>query len=346
MSMSMMTAAVLTAYHQPLTVKDVPLPEPGRGEVQLKVLASGLCMTDIHIREGKINTVAPPRIPGHEIAGQVTAIGPQVSGVTVGESFVVRIDVVCGACRFCQSGRANLCLNHVRIGFERDGGHAQYVVVPAQNLAPVPQSVPLAQAAVVPDAVACMLHALVDQAHVHPGQTVVLIGLGGLGYQGLQIARHFGASVIGTSRQQAKRDLALRMGAQGACNSSEQDVRACARELWGEETADVVVDIVGTPETLALSLNVARRGGRAVVVGYEVHQAPFNVYDVMLNEKEIVGARGSTMENLREALKLVADGTVVPMVTNTYPLPDINRALHDLETGKITGRAVITPWSE
>ncbi len=340
------TAAVLTAYHQPLIVREVPLPEPGRGEVLLKVLASGLCVSDIHIREGKISTVVLPHIPGHEIAGQVAAIGPQVSGVAVGGHYVVRIDVVCGACRFCQSGRANLCLNRVRIGFERAGGHAQYAVVPAQNLVPVPPLVPLAQAAVVPDAVACMLHTLVDQAHVHPGQTVVLIGLGGLAYQGLQIARHYGASVIGTSRQQAKRDLALSMGAQGVCNSTEQDVRACAKELWGEESADVVIDNVGTPETLALSQSVARRGGRVVVVGYEVHQAPFNIYDLMLNEKEIVGARGSTMENLREAVKLVADGAVTPLVTNTYPLADINCAMHDLETGKVTGRAVITPWSE
>jgi propanol-preferring alcohol dehydrogenase len=339
--MEKMTAAVLTAFHEPLRLQEVALPTPEEDEVRLKVLASGLCSTDIHIREGKIDTVIPPRIPGHEIAGEIDLLGSEVEGLSVGARCIVRIDVVCGKCRFCHSDRENLCLNRVRVGFERDGGHAQYVTVPARNLVGISDQLDVTQAAIIPDAVACMLHSLVDQGNLQTDQRVVIIGLGGLAYQGLQIANYFGASVIGTSRRKHKRDLALQLGATGACNTTEEDIRAYAKRAWGEETVDLVLDNVGTQETLALSLSVVRRGGRVVVVGYEVHEAPYNVYDLMLNEKEIVGARGSTMENLQESVRLVETGAVIPLVTNIYTLEDINSALHDLEHGQVVSRAVI-----
>lgn len=340
--MQTMVAAVLEAYRQPLAFRDVPLPEPGSDEVRLRVLACGICSTDLHIRDGLMPAVAPPRIMGHEIAGVAEALGDGVTGVEQGARYIAGIDVVCGECTFCRAKQANLCRKRVRLGFERDGGFAQYVIVPARNLVRFPGNLAATQAAILPDAVACMVHSLVDKANVHAGQKTVFIGLGGLAFQGIQIANHYGASVIATSRQQRKQELGLEFGAQGVCDTTEKEVRACARELWGEETADVVIDCVGTRETIALSLNVIRPGGRVVVVGYVSHDAPINVFDLMLNEKEVIGARGSTYENLCSAVKMVEQGSVKPFVSNVSDFQDLNNVLDDLEHGHVIGRSVVT----
>ena len=340
-SMSTMRAAVLKGYHQPLALEDVDLPSPQEGEARLKVLASGVCATDVHIREGKLDAVIPPRILGHEIVGTAEFLGKGVVGIDPGARYVVQINDACGQCIYCRAGRENLCPSRVRVGFERDGGHAEYVAVPAKNLVRIRESTDPAKAAIIPDAVACMYHALVDQCKLHEGQRIVIIGLGGLAYQGVQIAVHFGAGVIGTSRRKEKRELALGLGAQGACNTSVESLEACIRNIWGEEPPDAVVDNVGTVQTLQMALEITRRGGKVVVVGYETHDVPFNLYDLMVNEKEIIGARGSTLCNLQECVRLVELGVVDPLVTQTYALEDINIALRDLETGKIAGRGVI-----
>ena len=210
-----MRAAVLKAFHKPLVVEELPLPEPDPDEVLVKVMASGLCLTDVHIQEGIIKSVRLPYTPGHEMAGIVVKLGQNVQdkGLYIGQHVVCGIDITCGKCPLCRMGRENLCVNRIRIGFERDGSHREYAVVPYTNLFPIDERIPFDQAAVIPDAVACMLHGIKDQGKVTKGTRVLFHGTGALGLQGVQIAKWLGAEVYACARTQEKLDKALSFGA-------------------------------------------------------------------------------------------------------------------------------------
>ncbi|HYB20729.1 MAG TPA: alcohol dehydrogenase catalytic domain-containing protein, partial [Thermodesulfobacteriota bacterium] len=193
-----MKAAVLEAYHKPLQIREVEIAEPGPHEATIEVKACGLCSTDVHISEGKIPTVKLPLIPGHEFAGIVARIGGGVKDFATGDRVVVCVDASCGRCDFCLRGETNRCSNLVRIGFERSGGMGEYVNVPVANLEKIADSVPFEKAAIVPDAVVCMYRGLKTLGGVSAGTKVAIIGVGGLGMQGIRIGRLLGAHITCT----------------------------------------------------------------------------------------------------------------------------------------------------
>ena len=176
-----MRAVVVAGYGGSLEVQERPIPRPGAGEILVRVRASGLCSTDLHLLSGRQPLGELPRILGHELAGEVAEIGAVVEGWSVGERVTTAIDVTCGRCRHCRAGETQRCPTMQRIGFERDGGHAEYVTVPAANLVRLPPELSYDAAAILPDAVACMYHSLICQGHVGVGQTVLILGVGGLG---------------------------------------------------------------------------------------------------------------------------------------------------------------------
>ena len=168
---------------------------PGPGEVLVKVRASGLCVSDIHIQDGKVGTVHLPYTPGHEMAGVIVAVGKGVDPARIGEHISAAIDIVCGECEFCRIGRTNLCRSLVRIGFERDGSHEEYCVIPAKNAFTVDPTIPFEEITGIPDAVGCMYNGLKNQAKLGIGQTLLILGVGGLGMNAIQIAKLMGATV-------------------------------------------------------------------------------------------------------------------------------------------------------
>ncbi len=196
-----MLAVVVARYGGTLELMERPVPRPGAGEVLVHVRASGLCSTDLHLLSGRMLLGALPRILGHETAGEIVEVGEGVTGWNTGDRVTVAVDVVCGSCRHCLTGQTQRCPSMQRIGFERDGGHAEFVAVPAANLVGLPPTLAYDAAAILPDAVACMYHSLVCQGKVGLGQKVLILGVGGLGIHGVQIARLAGADVIATSRQ-------------------------------------------------------------------------------------------------------------------------------------------------
>ena len=168
---------------------------PGPGEVLVKVRASGLCVSDIHIQDGKVGTVHLPYTPGHEMAGVIVAVGKGVDSARIGEHISAAIDIICGECEFCRTGRTNLCRSLVRIGFERDGSHEEYCVIPAKNAFTVAPTIPFEEITGIPDAVGCMYNGLKNQAKLGIGQTLLILGVGGLGMNAIQIAKLMGATV-------------------------------------------------------------------------------------------------------------------------------------------------------
>lgn len=338
-----MRAAVLREFHQPLSVEELSMPVPGPDEVLVKVMASGLCLTDAHIQEGIIKSVRLPYTPGHEMAGVVARLGENVrnQGLVIGQHVVCGIDITCGTCALCRSGRENLCLKRVRIGFERDGSHAEYAVVPYTNLFPIREDVPFDQAAIIPDAVACMLHAIKDQGQVGPGSQVLFYGTGALGLQGVQIAKCLGARVYASARTQAKLDKASEFGADGIINTRENDLTEEIARLTGGDMCDVVFDLVGQADTLNMLLHCIRSGGKIVALAYAEENFFINCQETVIKEKEIIGIRGSTTANLREAIDMVEKRQIVPYVSKHFRLEEINAALDELRASRSLGRSVL-----
>jgi propanol-preferring alcohol dehydrogenase len=336
-----MKSAVLRQFGQPLAIEEKPIPVPGPGEVLVKVCASGLCVSDLHIQDGMIGTVRLPYTPGHEMAGVVAQVGEGVTAVDIGDHVVGAIDITCGTCKYCLSGRTNLCRNLVRVGFERDGSHEEYCVIPAANAFKVANWVPFDQMTSITDAVGCMYNAIKNRAKVQPGHRVLILGTGGLGMNAIQIAKIFGATVYATSRQKEKLDISLEMGADAAINTKEQNLYDEIVRLTNGEMCDVVIDNIGIKSSINDSLRLVCPGGRVIVAGYNDPTFEAEYQDIMKFEKEILGIRGMTKQDLVEVIGFIETGKIVPFIYKTIPFEQINTGLNMLRTGEAKGRVVL-----
>ncbi len=337
-----MKAVVLKEFGQPFVVEELPIPEPGPGEVLVQVKASGLCLTDVHIQDGVLKTVKTPYTPGHELAGIVVRLGEGVTNVKVGQHMCGWIDVVCHECALCRMGRENLCLNRVRIGFERNGSHAEYVVIPAENVMPISEDIPWPNAAVIPDAVACMYNAIKVQGKVKAGDKVLLAGMGALGIQGVQIAKYLGATVYASGRTPAKLELACEFGADGTINTREKDLQQEVARLTNGEMCDVIVDLIGTATSIDEQLRCLRPGGKVIAAAYAVDTFTVNFQEIVIKEKEIIGIRGATPDALREAIRLVEQGVINPYVCKLWTIDEVNEAIDALRNFKNLARTAFT----
>lgn len=337
-----MKAAILEQFNQDLVVKQIPIPIPKKGEILIKVKASGLCRTDLHIQAGRLKSVKIPLIPGHETAGEVWRIGEDVAGFEVGDAVIVAIDVICNACRYCITGRGNLCTHLVRLGFELNGGHEEYMIVPSANLVKFDKNkVPYEKAAIIPDAVVTMYHAIKDQGKVRASDRICILGVGGLGLQGVQIAKYFGAEVYCTSRRDERLNKAKEYGADYLINTNRDNLIETVSRLTDGEMCDVVFDNIGIRSSVQTSLDICRPGGKVVMVGYSEETFNVQYQNTIMKEKEIIGIRGTTLRDLVEIVHIIENGHVDPYVSKTYTLDEINKALKDLKEGIPLGRTVI-----
>ena len=337
----MMRAIVVALRHKSFEITRCPVPQPGLGEVLVQVHASGLCATDLHLLSGRQPLGELPRIIGHEIAGEIVALGNGVTHWRLGDRVTVAIDITCGRCRHCLTGETQRCVAMRRIGFEHDGGHADYVVVPAANLVAVPPEISYDAAAILPDAVACMYHSLVHQGRVALGQRVLILGVGGLGIHGVQIARHAGAEVLATSRRWERVAMAEKYGAVGV-NTKDQSLQTTVATFTHGEGVDLVVDNIGTRDSVREGLSMLRPGGKLLLVGYLDETLELPSMRFFKTEQEIIGCRGSTKRDLIEVVRLVQSGRITPVIGAHYKLEQIEEAAERLEEGDLVGRIVLT----
>ncbi len=332
-----MRAVVVSRYGGSLEAATRPMPRIAPGEVLVRVRASGLCSTDLHLLSGRQPLGELPRIVGHELAGEVVEVGAGVTEWRNGDRVTAAIDVTCGRCRHCRSGNTQRCRTMTRIGFERDGGHADYVAVPAANLVALPAEISYEGAAILPDAVACMYHSLIHQGGIGIGQRVLILGVGGLGIHGVQIAKSAGAEVLATSRRPQRLALAERYGAV-AVDAARGSLDAAVANLTDGEGVDVVADNIGTRESVRQGLALLRPGGRFLVVAYvdEVFEIPS--LPLFKHEQQIIGCRGSTKQDLIDVVDLVRKGRITPILGASYPLTRIREAAGRLESGDLSGR--------
>lgn len=327
-----MRAARFEGVGQPLAVHEVPLPRPAADEVLVRVAATGLCGSDVHIAvEGITPTSCVPITLGHEIAGTVAAVGDAVTGWSPDERVCVFPLTFDGTCPACLAGHSEICLNRRAIGIHRDGGLAEYVAVPARNLAAVPDGVPLRQAAICTDAVITPFHALADVARLSPGESVVVIGVGGLGLHAVQIAELAGASpVIAVDTRAAQLERARQSGADVVVDAVEQSVVDSVLAATGGVGVHVAAEFVGSRATISQAVECLRVGGRAVIVGLgaePITAVPPTVF--VRKQLQLLGSYGGSLATLQRALQLVDTGRLdlSRSITHCFPLHDADEAL-------------------
>jgi alcohol dehydrogenase, propanol-preferring len=333
-------------YHgprRPLTLEQLAVPEPGPGEVLVRVTAAGLCHTELHFLSGLLDLGVAPLTLGHEIAGRIERVGAGVPAARAGERVLVYYYVGCGRCAFCLRGEENLCGElRAEHGFVTDGGFAEYVRVPARNAVPLPGGLSDADAAPIGCGVTTAVHAAA-LAQVGLGDWAVVYGAGAVGFGLVQLARLRGARVIAVGRSPAKLERARALGADATVRAGAEDVAARVRALTGGRGADAVFELVATKETMGESVKMLAKRGRLVFVGYSEDAFQVHPIQLVVNEQVVTASVGNTLAELRTAVDLVATGRVRTVVDRTLPLEKFQEAFDALSAGKLVGRAVLTP---
>lgn len=337
-----MQAAVLREFGKPLVLEEVETPTPGPGEVLVQVMACGIDGTDLKLLDGFGYAPKLPFIIGHEPAGVVDAVGAGVADFRPGDRVITYNFFTCGNCLLCRTHREQLCINMTGVlgAREKPGGYAEYLKMPARQLVPLPEHIPWPDAAVICDAGITALHA-VERSRLMLGETVMVIGIGGVGSYVTQFAKLAGVRVIAVDQSDAKSCHASAMGADVAIDSCQVEVVKSVHELTDGLGADCVIDCVGKEQTITHGIDSLRHGGRLVIIGYTPDHYRLNGKRLAQNELEIIGTRCGRKQDLINAVRLVAQGKTKSIVTNLYPLEQANEALAFLRTGKVLGRLVL-----
>ncbi len=358
-----MRAAVLFQENHPLEVVEVDLAEPGPGEVRVRLAATGLCASDWHTMTGAIPSPTPS-VLGHEGAGVVSSVGDGVRRVAPGDHVVLSWVPSCGHCRYCESGRPNLCatatpalLAGTLVSGARRLSHrgsplyhysflstfAEETVVDEAACVKIRKDVSLSVAALVGCAVTTGYGAVVNRARVEPGSTVVVLGAGGVGLSAVMAAGCSGARhVLAVEPEFSKRQLASEVGATHVVDPGGEDVAGLVRSLSGGEGADVVIEAAGRPELVAEAFGLTRRGGTVVCVGVPPVGAVVSLPgpDLVRHEKVVTGSLYGSCRphsDMPRILDLYAEGRLPldRLVTRTYALEEINAGFADLVSGRL-----------
>jgi propanol-preferring alcohol dehydrogenase len=335
-----MKAAVLKSFGAPLSIETIDDPRPGPDDAIIRVEACGIDGTDLKLLEGLGYTPELPFVMGHEPAGVIESVGERVTAFKLGDRVVPYIFLIPPDSAWFQTEREQLAPDMTGvIGVKgHSGGYAERMRVPARQLVRIPDGIAAHDAAVHCDAGLTACHA-VRRSRVVARETILVIGVGGVGSFAVQYAAMTGARVIAAERTEAKRDWAKTLGAAEVVDSAY--LVESVRELTNGDGVDCVLDIVGTEITMAGAVDAVAAGGRIAVVGYTPDFFTLSGKRVAQNELEIIGTRAGSRSELIAALNLMASGKVHSIVTDRAPLAHVNQALAKLRDGQVLGRLVL-----
>jgi NAD+-dependent secondary alcohol dehydrogenase Adh1 len=344
--MSTMRAVQVVAYHQNLEMTEVVVPEAtGPFDVIVRIGGAGVCRTDLHILEGQWEEKAGVTLPytiGHENAGWVHATGSAVTNVSEGDKVIVHPLITCGLCRACRSGDDVHCENSSFPGINTDGGYAEYLKTSARSVVRIDDSLEPSDVAALADAGLTAYHAAAKAARrLTPRDRCVVIGAGGLGHIGIQVLKAISpAELIVVDRNPDAVKLAVSIGADHGVVAEGRQVEEVL-ELTDGNGAEVLIDFVGEGGSTAEGVRMLRQAGDYHVVGYgENINVP--TIDIISAEINIIGNLVGSYNDLCDLMALAARGAVT-LHTAKYPLDDFQRAIDDLSSGRIRGRAILTP---
>lgn len=336
-----MRAMVLHTPGRPLVLEDLPTPSAGEGQVLIKVTACAVCRTDLHVVDGELTKPKLPLIPGHEIVGHVVAVGEGVDPALVGSRVGVPwLGSTCGRCRYCLSGRENLCDEARFTGYDLDGGYAEYTVADHRFCFPLPEGYPDAQAAPLLCAGLIGYRSLVmasTQPELRPGDRLGIYGFGAAAHIVAQVARHRGYRLFAVTRpgDTQAQVFARSLGAEWAGGADEMP----------PEPLEAAIIFAPAGELVPAALRALAKGGVVVCGGIHMSDIPGFPYDVLWGERVIRSVANLTRRDGTEFLALAPE---VPVRTEVvlYPLEEANQALDDLRAGRLQGAAVLTMEQE
>lgn len=343
-----MKAAIYRAFGEPLSIEALPDPEPAAGGVVIAVKATGLCRSDWHGWMGHDPTIHLPHVPGHELAGVVEAVGPDVANWKPGDRVTLPFVCGCGACPQCASGNHQVCDHQFQPGFTHWGSFAEYVAVDYAdiNLVRLPEELDFVTAASLGCRFVTSFRAVVDQGQVSAGQWVAVHGCGGVGLSAIMISRALNARVVAIDIDDRKLDFAKGIGAEALINASQVDsVAESIRDITGGG-AHVSIDALGSIETCSNSIAGLRKRGKHIQVGLMVGDArsPALPMDrVLADELEILGSHGMQAHRYPELLGMIQTGKLRPdlLIGNTICLEDALVELPGMNRFTSTGVTVI-----
>ena len=337
--MSTMKAAYVTELGDRLTVGEYDKPAPGPGELLVKLVASGVCHTDLHAAQGDWPVKpSPPFVPGHEGVGEVEAVGEGVEGFKVGDLVGnAWLWSACGHCEYCRSGWETLCEQQKNGGYSVDGSFGEYMLVDATYAPRIPAGSDPYEVAPVLCAGVTVYKAL-KETEVRPGQWVVISGIGGLGHVAVQYAKAMGMRVAAVDIADDKLDLAKEHGAEVMVNAATEDpIGAIQAQTGGAH--GVLVTAVHS-EAFGQAIGMARRGGTIVFVGLPPGDFPAPIFDIVLKRLTVRGSIVGTRQDMIEALDFYSRGLIHPTIS-TRSLEEINDIFDAMKDGALEGRVVI-----
>jgi propanol-preferring alcohol dehydrogenase len=331
-------AAVVRQFNQPLCIEDLPIPEPGHGDVVVQVETSGLCHTDIHAAHGDWPVKpTPPFVPGHEAVGIVVRRGPEVVHLHEGDRVAVPwLGWACGYCEYCASGRETLCVKQHNTGYSVNGGYAEFVLADANYVGRVPNGIDPMDAAPLTCAGVTSYKA-VKVSGARSSDLVAVFGVGGLGHLAVQYARIAGASVAAVDIVDSKLNLAHRLGAEFTINGAVDDPAESIQALGG---ADVALVFAVSPTACEQAYRSLRRGGRMVLVALPADNlVQLPIFETVLQGLTVTGSIVGTRVDLAETFELHADGRT-EVVTESRQLEQVNESFEQIEKGAVDARLV------
>jgi propanol-preferring alcohol dehydrogenase len=335
-----MKAAVVRQFGRPLNIEEVAIPSPGPGEVLVKIMATGVCHTDLHAADGDwpVKPV-PPFIPGHEGAGIVAAVGAGVTALKEGDPVgIAWLHDACGCCEHCITGWETLCESQHDSGYSVDGSFAEYAIGSAAYVARLPANVDFVAMAPILCA-GVTTYKGIKETEARPGEWIAISGIGGLGHVAIQYAKAMGLHVVALDVTDEKLALARSLGAELAINARAPDAVAQVLKHTSGGAHGVLVTAV-SPPAFSQALQFVRRKGTVSLVGLPPGDFATPIFDVVLKRITLRGSIVGTRKDLAEAIEFASEGKVKAHI-HQRPLEDINSVFTDLKAGKVDGRIVV-----
>jgi len=339
-----MKKAKIIKFGSPLMIveEDEPTKIP-YNYAKVKIVANGICGTDVKLAYGEGLRPNLPLVPGHEPAGIVIDINTEEKEFLEikGKQVVIYPHLSCGNCENCITGKENICLNiKGSLGINVDGALQEYIVLALRNLIPLPSNVGIEEGALAGGVVSVPLHGIREIGDL-VGKYVLVIGTGGLAFAAIQILKYGGAYVVTAGRKPEKLQIALNLGSDAIIDTNE-DYISKARALTPlGKGFDAVIDLAGSSIEVLRSIKTLKRGGLFIMIGYSAEQLNLDYSKIVLDGIKIFGSRSYTRKDLKDSLKLISEGKVKPLITERFGLYDINKAISLVKEGKSVGRIII-----